>query len=92
MIACLSNRLLALSVAGVYVYVVDPGASPRFRIAGPGCDYARADRRSEFEHFILYEVINRCEIKKFDSNSTGVSPNHNSPYIVATEVIPVGNP
>ena len=70
MIACLSNRLLALSVAGVYVYVVDPGASPRFRIAGPGCDYARADRRSELEHFILYEVINRCGIK----NLTLVQP------------------
>ena len=28
------------SVAGVYVYVVDPAAASRIRMAGPGCDYA----------------------------------------------------
>ena len=48
--------------------------------------------RQEFEHFILYEVINRCGIKEFHSNPTQIITNYKVSHIVATKLCPMGDP
>ncbi len=85
------NRIVNFSHTRVDVLLVNPVAIRRISKTGPGRDYARVDRRSEFENFVLYKVINSCVIKKLDPDRS-ICLRRNSPYIVATEVIPVGNP
>ena len=64
------NRIVNFSHTRFDVLLVNPVAVSRTK-TGPGRDYARADCRSEFEHFAPYKSINRCVIKKTDPYYTG---------------------